>query len=389
MDYFLMHKNIAVAEICLDDETCYISKISDIFVPEHIPVGIKDPKGNVDRRALNEWWLSRSIPASRSGLRNALELLNVPSRHYLLAKCFGLSLSDQYWVCPKNSGITWDKVNFFENEFSEDVGSALFGNALKSNVISLVSPDNTSDGWLKKKWIVLNGKRCLMKGGSDPFQQEPFNEALASEIMKRLKINHAEYRLTWENERPYSVCENFISSKTELVSAAYIVQTSKCPNHVSAYEHFLNCCDDLGIPNVRNSLDQMLTLDYIIANTDRHFGNFGAIRNAETLEWLGLSPVYDCGTSMWHDKLMSEKTISADCESKPFKKLHSEQIGLVSETDTDLSSLAGIDEWFEELLKSSPFIDEKRRDLLCGALQFRVETSQRILQEPGFGLEMK
>ena len=127
---------------------------------------------------------------------------------------------------------------------------------------------------------------------------------------------------------------------------------------------------------------EMLILDYLIANTDRHFGNFGAVRNAETLEWTGLSPIYDCGTAMWHDKLLSEKTITADCESKPFKKFHSEQISLVSDNDVDLSVLTGIDKWFKNLLETSPFIDEKRADFLCNILANRVERVQSILQKP-------
>ncbi len=45
----------------------------------------------------------------------------------------------------------------------------------------------------------------------------------------------------------------------------------------------------------------MLTLDYIIANGDRHYNNFGFIRNAETLEWQGLAPIFDSGASLWHN----------------------------------------------------------------------------------------
>ena len=37
--------------------------------------------------------------------------------------------------------------------------------------------------------------------------------------------------------------------------------------------------------------NKMLKVDYIIANEDRHYNNFGFIRNADTLEWLGLAPV--------------------------------------------------------------------------------------------------
>lgn len=48
---------------------------------------------------------------------------------------------------------------------------------------------------------------------------------------------------------------------------------------------------------MRKFLDYLLAFDFIMVNTDRHFGNFGAVRNIETLEWLGPAPVFDSGTS--------------------------------------------------------------------------------------------
>ncbi len=85
-----------------------------------------------------------------------------------------MSLSDQYWANPDSSGLSWHDVNFFENDFSDDVGKALFGNLDVQDIssLSLLSPDNTSDGWLKKKWIIDNGDRVLLKGGSGESQQK-------------------------------------------------------------------------------------------------------------------------------------------------------------------------------------------------------------------------
>ena len=71
----LMHKRIPVAELELDDATGFIQKIGTVYAPEHLPVGIPIRKGAADRAALNEWWTDRSIPASRSGVREALEAL--------------------------------------------------------------------------------------------------------------------------------------------------------------------------------------------------------------------------------------------------------------------------------------------------------------------------
>ena len=116
--------------------------------------------------------------------------------------------------------------------------------------MSLMSPDNTSDGWLKKKWKIMDGKRCLIKGGSGATQQEPHNEVLASSIMKRLDIPHVEYSLLIEDDYPYSVCEDFITPDTDLISAWHLMQTVKKPNHVSVYQHYLDCCKAFGIPGI-------------------------------------------------------------------------------------------------------------------------------------------
>ena len=65
----------------------------------------------------------------------------------------------------------------------------------------------------------------------------------------------------------------------------------------------------------------MIVLDYVIANEDRHFNNFGVLRNAETLEWLGFAPIYDSGSSLGYDKMpaqmRSEKEVGLQALQKP------------------------------------------------------------------------
>ena len=373
MQCVFMHKRIPIAEITIDEQSAGITEIGAVYAPEHLPIGVGFADGEIDRADLNKWWSGRSIPASRSGLREALEALHIAYAQQLLTKCYGLSLSDQYWVCPKDSGLTWDSVNFFGNTFSDDVGNALFGSSLKSGKINLMSPDNTSDGWLKKKWNIINGKRCLIKGGSNPFQQEPLNEKMAAEICKRLGIPYVGYEVILEDSLPYSVCEDFITPDTELVSAHQILITKEKAESISTHQHFLDCCTLLGIPGAQNFLNQMLTLDFLIVNEDRHFNNFGAVRNAETLQWQGFAPIYDSGTSLWHDHLIFGHE-RKQTPSKPFCASHTEQIKLVTVFDwLELSALNGIENTFEHILSTSQFINEERRTFLCQALEKRVE----------------
>ena len=378
----LMHKRIAVAELLLDDTTSFIQKIDRVFQPEHLPVGVSVNKGIVDRAALNEWWTDRSIPASRSGIREALETLDVTSTKMLLVRCYGLSLSDQYWIYPENSNLTWDQINFFENPFSDDMGDVLFGTQKKADGFDFSSPDNTSDGCLKKRWKILNGKRCLIKGGSNPFRQQPFNEVIATGIMERLGIDHIPYTVMWKEDAPYSVCEDFVTADTELVSAWRIMQMQKKENSTSVYQHFVNCCKALGAPNVVPSLDRMIILDYIIANEDRHLNNFGLLRNAETLEWLGFAPIFDSGSSLGYDKVAAQIRAGRDIACKPFKKHHAEQLKLVSSFDwIDFENLKDVESMITAVLsdeKNGEFIDESRVSAIASAAGSRVQTLREI-----------
>jgi hypothetical protein len=378
-----MHKDTHVTDLALDDAACFIAKIGSVYAADHVPIGVAVKKSEIDRAALNEWWKKRAIPANRQGIGDALQLLELSSTQNLLDKCFGLSLSDQYWICPARASLKWANVNFFGNHFSEDLGDILLGKGTNGAEISLMSPDNTSDGWLRKKWLIMNGKRCLVKGGSGATQQEPYNEVLASAIMRRLGIPHVSYKLMMQDEYPFSVCENFVTPQTELISAWNIMQTQKKENHVSVYRHYLNCCEALGIPDVREELDRMIALDYLIVNEDRHQNNFGVLRNADTLEWIGSAPIYDNGTSFWFSAPLS--MIHADAlksPCKPFRTRHSEQIKPAFSLDwIDLTALDGIDEEFREIVGDSLFIDQARCDILCDALCKRIEMLGEVMQK--------
>lgn len=237
---------------------------------------------------------------------------------------------------------------------------------------------------MKKRWKIINGKRCLVKGGSNPFQQQPFNEVIATKIMERLGIPHVAYDLVWDNGSPYSVCEDFVTADTELVSAWRILQTQKEPNNVSVYRHFVNICEGLGVKNIVRDLDKMLVLDYIIANEDRHVNNFGLLRNAETLEWIGFAPIYDSGSSLGYDKVASQIRSQTEIICKPFKKNHLDQIKLVSDFSwIDFNGLSDIDEIIKETMsvkQAEEYIDDRRIDAIIDGVKNRIETLQKLVQ---------
>ncbi len=317
---------------------------------------------------------------------DALSQLGFPDPQQVISRNLGLSLSNHYWVKPAGNNLSWNEVNFFENGFSPDVGDALLGKLSKTSDIDLRSPDWTCDGNLRKRWAILDGKRCLVKAGSGPFHQQPFNEVIASKMADRLGIPHIPYTLLWDDGIPYSVCEDFVTPNTELIPAWWVMQTQKKDNQTSVYRHYRNCCEKLGVPNVTHALNQMLVLDYLIANEDRHFNNFGLLRSPDTLEWLGPAPIYDSGSSLGYDKLTPQIRSGRNITCKPFKKTHQDQLRLVTSFDwLDLSKLDGIDRDIREVFAGAEeFIDKERVEAIVVSVNQRIQMLETFIltQQP-------
>jgi hypothetical protein len=375
-----MHKNAEVAIIELDSRSGIIHKIIETIRAEHLPVGTainfgKDAgKPRIDW--LNDWWSERCIPAGRAGIKAALEEMGLGSTMLLLERCMGLSLSDHYWIRKEGSDQSWEDLNFFTHEFSQDVGDALFGHKLCNlKNANLISPDNTTAGVRIKRWIIAGGKRFLLKGSEGVYKQEPHNEAIASEIMKRLGVSHAEYSVAFENGKPYSVCENFVAPQTELVAAYRVMESQRQRNGDNRLAHLLHCCELLGIPDVLIELCKMLTVDFIIANEDRHNTNYGFIRDAETLEWRGLAPIYDCGASLWYNS----HEVRPEVCCMPFRKTHDDQIKLVKDFSWfNSGGLTDADELVMGILSSCDTVDENRRVAIAKAVKDRVHIIEQL-----------
>lgn len=87
-----MHKEIPVCEINISDASFSIENIGKLYNPEHIPLGLSD-NDKINIIKFNKWYKSRSIPASRQGLAEALDLIGITHQDELILKCYGLSLS--------------------------------------------------------------------------------------------------------------------------------------------------------------------------------------------------------------------------------------------------------------------------------------------------------
>ena len=394
MKCILMNKNKEVMLTEYDSATGVFTNIYKIYNIDYAPYILKSFYKSEDvndtslRTNLSEWFKGRGIPSGRDKLDLLLHRLNVNAPCELLDKALGLSLSDQYWLKPKESNINYEDINFFDNSFdyAEFMEASLSKNSkIIQNISSLKTPNNTTDGMLKKAWIIENGIRYLLKGGYKNETLQPFNEVLASEICKRLGFYHVEYSLDTYKDMVVSKCPCFITKDIELITCHQIRNGMKNHNSIEDYEEYIKKLESEGIKDAREKMENMYILDFLIMNEDRHLNNFGIIRDVNTLKWLDVAPIFDNGQSLnieYYDD--EEMHITGEgklfYEVKPFDEI----IKVVKDIKRiDVTKLDNIPEWFDNLLHEYQGItgySDKRINKLCILLNRQINKLKKLIQ---------
>lgn len=350
-EFILLNKNMKILNFEYDQELQLITKVNTIYNEKYLPFGLIS-ENEVDIDKLNKWWKNRQIPTSRKETNFFNDILDTNS--------YCLSLSDQYWVKSKDNNVNWKDINFFDNLFEDNDG--------------FNSPDYTTNGNYEKRWKIIDGDRYLIKAGSKIINQEPFNEVIATKLYERL-LNENEfvkYSLIKDGTREVSMCKNFITKETELVPAWKVNEYFDYLENENSYEHYIRCLNILGIKNARTLIDKMIVCDYILANKDRHFNNFGVIRNVETLEFTSVAPIFDNGCSLWYDE--NDMYVGEFFLTKPFEEYESKQIGLVKDFSFfEEIKLEGFTKEVENILLTNKLLTKERIDKLVSEIEKRIK----------------
>lgn len=391
MKYVLMNKNTEVLIANYDEGIKVFDKIIEIRNIEYAPLIIKKSYEMKEdfRFNLNDWFIGRGIPSWRDELDMLLARLNISTPLELFDKAFALSLSDQYWIKQVGSNIKYEDVNFFDHDFdSAEFVEASFSDNYDSitRKETLMSPNNTTNGMLKKSWIIEDGKRYLLKGGYKNDYLQPFNEVLASIICDKLDFDHVTYTLDTFKNKVVSKCLCFINKDTELIPASQIMYGITKHKTSKDYNEYIKILEQNGIKNAREKIENMYILDFLMMNEDRHLNNFGIIRDVNTLEWLDVAPIFDNGESLKMTIYNSDE-ISINGEGRLFYNIvtFDDIIKVVKDIKRiDISKLDGVVEEYDELLhkyQNITGITEDRINKLCILLNRQIKKLSHLITE--------
>ena len=243
-----------------------------------------------------KWLERRVIPKNRTFVEEILKTLGLSHNDTkgIIDVCKGLSLNDSYWIVSDGFEGEFSKYNLYENRFSEMLALVAYTGAGQSCQAFTTSPELTTNGMLPKAWRFIEGEGIfLYKGGSSGGYntgREPYCEFYASQIAETMQLNAVYYDLEKWKGITASKCKLFTDVNTSFLPIGRLVKSG-------GIKKILEYFDELG-QEFGEQLRSMLVFDALIYNEDRHFGNFGVLRDNQSGNIIAPAPIFDNGLSL-------------------------------------------------------------------------------------------
>lgn len=244
-----------------------------------------------------KWLERRVIPKNRTFVDQILKTLGLSHNDTkgIIDVCKGLSLNDSYWIVPEGFEGTFEQYNLYDNRFSEMLALVAYTGAGQTKQVFTTSPELTTNGMLPKAWRFIEGDGIyLYKGGTSGASnagREPFCEYYASQIAEVMGLNAVHYDLEKWKGITASKCKLFTDKDTSFVPIGRIVKAGGIQKCLDYY-------DKMG-KDFSEQIRSMLVFDALIYNEDRHFGNFGILRDNHTGKIVAPAPIFDNGSSLF------------------------------------------------------------------------------------------
>lgn len=283
LDCYFMRKDTVLAKIKVSADNRV--KIVQLYRP--IPF--------IDSDYVEEWVWGRISPIfGRKNLEYILKVMGIRSLIAYINISYAISLTDCYWVKPINDSKTWKDINPYTHRISRVLSKLTLGFGQSGVINKSPSAEFRSDGSFDKCWIRSNGVLYLVKASAPKYNEmtgnESYSEVLVGQLAKALGITRyvdyvCENRAVGNNTVVICKCRNFTS---ENISFAPLESLSRLRySDIETQYKFMCGCGD-GILFL-----QMLLLDALTFNEDRHTGNYGIIYSPDNPSKYKMAPIFD------------------------------------------------------------------------------------------------
>lgn len=337
--YEILHGEKIVASITLQGEC-------EIFLAGFMPCNLYlEETEELDGRVNNVtnfyyWCATRVLTLDRKYAKQILNSIGMgqavtdKERAQVALAYHCLSLTDIYWVRTAGEAVSYAEINLYENHLSNAfVDVSLRGRQMTVHNAHLLAGDTSTGGCFPKAWIREADGFYLLKDGDAKAVER---ELLASRICRCFCCNQVFYESF--------AYDGLTVSKSRLMTSLRYSIVSREAFEVYAVNHEIDVMQYL-LKLDAFSFYMMNILDYLVGNTDRHWGNWGLLMDNETGEMLRLHDLMDFNQAF--SSYDSED--GAGCQTIPGRRITQREAALEAVRQIGVNQVAEVDSaWFSE-----------------------------------------
>jgi hypothetical protein len=237
---------------------------------------------------INDWIDGRQIAKHRASIEKLMRELGILTRHDFVGMARCLSLTDTFWMKPENENLTWADVSLYANPFDDVIARIAFdGTGMCGRQNSPTSPEYATSGSFAKCWIREADQICLLKRGSSGGANtgfEPYSEAMAAELLEAAGVAHVPYEVVMFHNKLASKCPIFTNEDAGFVPAHRFFSSTFLIGDMLTFA---------ANNGAEEAFREMVVMDAVMANVDRHAGNYGFMVDNSSGEVLRMAPLFD------------------------------------------------------------------------------------------------
>lgn len=273
--HYIMNKNIPVIEI----ETATVLNM------KMAPLALR--LDNINKSIIIKWIVHRALPLSRRNAEKIYKTLKLSRDNQeidLMYVTHSLSVNDNYWIASSEEigKIKYENISLFNNSLNEAMYMiALKGEDAFTITDTCISAEYTGQGTFPKCFVRERDGIYLYKSGT---LEEIKNEIYACYIAEIIGAKTVHYDYAVLNDVKCTKSKIYTNENINWETAFILcdlMNTGKTTPQSYAEFYF------------KEDYTNMVILDAVILNDDRHMKNWAFQVDANSNELVGLAPNYD------------------------------------------------------------------------------------------------
>lgn len=331
--YEIMHMDRKVAQI---SENGYVKIYFTSFMPYNLYL---EEDCDIDTLVNNitnfyYWCSSRVLTLDRIYAKEILNSIGMSQavtdreRAAIALSYRCLSITDMFWVRKKGEKVSFGDVNLYDNHLENTfIDISLRGKQYTVQNQALAR-DVSTNGCFPKAWQRYRGGFRLLKDGG---REVVMREVLASNICQCFNVDQVKYNIDYFDGDIVSVSDNITSKDYSIVSMEAFTIYSM--NHDRDTKKYILSLD-------KHNYYMMNIIDYLIGNTDRHWGNWGVLVSNNNNKPVCLHKLMDFNQSF----LSYDSVDGANCQTLFGKHMSQKDAAIIAVKRIGLNQIKDIPE---------------------------------------------